>query len=158
MVSSAPLVVSLLIGVGVLLLILLGFFVSWRFTKYQVTDRHVNVNSGVIFRQQRQARIDRVQSIDIVQPLVARIFGLAELRFDVADSGAAAMNLAFVKLSEAHELRNEILARAAGLKAPAAPANGLPAADAAAQAPLDQNAAAPTVPVRDPSPAGTCCQ
>ncbi|EMQ99999.1 PH domain-containing protein [Paeniglutamicibacter gangotriensis] len=122
MVSEAPLMLSLLIGAGVLVLILLGFFLSWRFTKYQITERHVNVNSGIVFRQQRQARIDRVQSIDIAQPLVARIFGLAELRFDVADSGSAAMNLAFVKLSEAHQLRNEILARAAGLKDPAAPA------------------------------------
>ena len=116
-VSGAPLLVSLLIGGGILLLILLGFFGSWWFTKYQITERHVNVNSGMVFRQQRQARIDRVQSIDIAQPLVARIFGLAELRFDVADSGSAAMNLAFVKLSEAHELRNAILARAAGLQA-----------------------------------------
>ena len=125
-ISGTPLMVSLLVGAGILLLILLGFFGTWWFTKYQITDRHVNVNTGMVFRQQRQARIDRVQSIDIAQPLVARIFGLAELRFDVADSGSAAMNLAFVKLSEAHELRNEILARAAGLKTPAPSAPALP--------------------------------
>lgn len=126
MVNGTPLLVSLSIGAGVLVLVLLGFFLSWRFTKYQITERHVNVNSGVIFRQQRQARIDRVQSIDVAQPLVARIFGLAELRFDVADSGSAAVNLAFVKLSEAHQLRNDILARAAGLKSPGNPEQPIP--------------------------------
>ncbi|PQZ90196.1 hypothetical protein CQ018_14460 [Arthrobacter sp. MYb227] len=110
------LLIPILIGSGILIVILLGFLGSWWFTKYQITDRHVNVNSGMVFRKQRQARIDRVQSIDIAQPLVARIFGLAELRFDVADSGSAAMSLAFIKLSEAQELRNTILARAAGLK------------------------------------------
>ena len=120
-VDGGSLLVPVLIGSGILLLILLGFLGSWWFTKYQVTDRHVNVNSGMVFRRQRQARIDRVQSIDIAQPLVARIFGLAELRFDVADSGSAAMSLAFIKLSEAHQLRNTILARAAGLKAAEAP-------------------------------------
>ncbi|MGL3807344.1 PH domain-containing protein [Paeniglutamicibacter sp. R2-26] len=126
-VAGGSLLVPILIGSGILVLILLGFLGSWWFTKYQVTDRHVNVNSGMVFRQQRQARIDRVQSIDIAQPLVARIFGLAELRFDVADSGSAAMNLAYIRLSEAQQLRNEILARAAGLKAAEAPAaTGLP--------------------------------
>ncbi|MFF5792781.1 PH domain-containing protein [Paeniglutamicibacter sp. NPDC012692] len=116
-IDGGSLLVPVLIGSGILVLILLGFLGSWWFTKYQVTDRHVNVNSGMVFRQQRQARIDRVQSIDIAQPLVARIFGLAELRFDVADSGSAAMSLAFIRLSEAQQLRNTILARAAGLKA-----------------------------------------
>ena len=113
---QGSLLIPILIGMGILIVILLGFLGSWWFTKYQITDKHVNVNSGMIFRQQRQARIDRVQSIDIAQPLVARIFGLAELRFDVADSGSAAMSLAFIKLAEAQELRNTILARAAGLK------------------------------------------
>lgn len=120
--QGGSLLIPILIGSGILVAILLGFLGSWWFTKYQVTDRHVNVNSGMIFRQQRQARIDRVQAIDIAQPLVARIFGLAELRFDVADSGSAAMSLAFIKLSQAQELRNTILARAAGLKAGQAPA------------------------------------
>lgn len=103
-------------GIGFLALIMAGFFLSWYFTKYQITDRHVHVNSGIIFRQQRQARIDRVQAIDIVQPLVARLFGLAELKFEVADSGSTAMRLAFIKIADAKELRNDILARAAGLK------------------------------------------
>lgn len=103
-------------GIGLLLLIMAGFFLSWYFTKYQVTARHVHVNSGVVFRQQRQARIDRVQAIDIVQPLVARIFGLAELKFEVADSGSTAMRLAYIRIGDAKELRNDILARAAGLK------------------------------------------
>ncbi|MEE1621399.1 PH domain-containing protein [Zafaria sp. Z1313] len=114
---DADLLIVLGIGLGILLLIVLGFFLSWYFTKYQITERHVNVNSGVVFRQQRQARIDRVQAIDIAQPLLARIVGLAELKFEVADGGSTAMNLAFVKLDEAKRLRNLILARAAGLKA-----------------------------------------
>ncbi|WP_417220264.1 PH domain-containing protein [Arthrobacter sp.] len=111
-------------GVAVLLLIMGAFFLSWYFTKYQVTERHVNVNSGVVFRQQRQARIDRVQAIDIVQPLLARIFGLAELKFEVADAGSTAMRLAFIKIDDAKVLRNDILARAAGLKQDTAPAAG----------------------------------
>ena len=58
---------------------MLGFILSWYFTRYQVAEGYVRVNTGFLFRQQRQARLDRVQAIDIVQPLLARIFGLAEL-------------------------------------------------------------------------------
>ncbi len=108
----------LLIGAAILagvLLILAGIFaLSWWFTRYQVTEDHVRVHSGVIFRKQRQARLDRVQAIDIVQPLLARLFGLAELRFEVADAGESAVQLAYLKLTDAQRLRALLLDRASG--------------------------------------------
>ena len=96
----------LLLGGGTLLLLtVLGFILSWYFTRYQVAEGYVRVNTGFLFRQQRQARLDRVQAIDIVQPLLARIFGLAELRFEVADAGESAVRLAYLRADEARQLR-----------------------------------------------------
>ncbi|WP_258933952.1 PH domain-containing protein [Nesterenkonia pannonica] len=46
------------------------------------------VKSGVFVRQHRQARIDRVQSVDLRQPLLARFTRLAELKFEVAEGTA----------------------------------------------------------------------
>ena len=112
-VGSLPIAIAVV--VGVVLLIAAGFFLSWYYTRYQVTAEHVRVNSGVIFRQHRQARLDRVQAIDVVQPFLARLFGLAELKFDVADAGESAVRLSFLKLGEAQKLRATILARAAGV-------------------------------------------
>lgn len=108
-------VVALVVG-GAVVVFGTVFVLSWFFTRYQVTDDHVRINSGFIFRQQRQARIDRVQAIDVVQPLLARLLGLAELKFEVADAGKSAMKLSFLKLDEAKRLRAAILARAAGVK------------------------------------------
>ncbi|WP_459792979.1 PH domain-containing protein [Arthrobacter sp. AD-310] len=102
-------------GGGLLLIAVLGFILSWYFTKYQVSGGYVRVNSGLLFRQQRQARLDRVQAIDIVQPLLARIFGLAELKFEVADAGESAVRLAYLRIDDARQLRATILARAAGV-------------------------------------------
>ncbi len=113
-----------LLGLGgaVLLLTVLSYILTWYFTRYQVADGYVRVNSGLIFRQQRQARLDRVQAIDIVQPLLARVFGLAELRFEVADAGESAVRLAYLRVPEARQLRANILSRAAGvLPVPGAP-------------------------------------
>lgn len=106
----------LLAGGGIMLAIaVLGFILTWYFTKYQVSGGYVRVNTGFIFRQQRQARLDRVQAIDIEQPLLARIFGLAELKFEVADAGESAVRLAYLTMDEARQLRATILARAAGV-------------------------------------------
>lgn len=113
--QNAPAWVVLSVLGGAVVVFGLAFYLSWLFTRYQVTDQHVHVNSGVVFRQQRKARIDRVQAIDVVQPLLARVFGLAELKFDVADGGKSAMKLSFLRLDEARRLRSAILARAAGV-------------------------------------------
>ncbi|MHA7179764.1 PH domain-containing protein [Arthrobacter sp. MDB2-24] len=129
--SPLPEGVGLLLAAGVVLGVVLviaaAFFVSWYFTRYQVTAEHVRVHSGVVFRQQRQARLDRVQAIDIVQPFLARIFGLAELKFEVADAGESAVRLAFLKLDDARKLRATILARAAGVTDPEHPEEALEA-------------------------------
>jgi len=97
-----------------LLLVLFFYFLSWYFTRYKLTDTHVYVNAGMLFRSQKQARIDKVQAIDIAQPLVARLLGLAELRFDVADSSESVLRLSFLKKADAHDLRQLILQRAQG--------------------------------------------
>ena len=114
-------------GALVLAVAVLGFVLTWYFTRYQVSGGYVRVNSGLLFRQHRQARLDRVQAIDIVQPLLARIFGLAELKFEVADAGQSAVRLAYLKIDNARQLRATILARASG----AVPAAGPGTASAA---------------------------
>lgn len=116
-------------GGAILVIVVVGFILTWFFTKYQVSGGYVRVNSGWLFRQNRQARLDRVQAIDIVQPLLARIFGLAELKFEVADAGESAVRLAYLKAGDARQLRATILARAAGVEiSPETPADTIPEA------------------------------
>ncbi|VXB95539.1 PH domain-containing protein [Citricoccus sp. K5] len=113
--------ITLAIYGGVFVVMVIIYYFSWRFTKYQLAEEQVLLDTGVIFRQHRRVRYDRVQAVDIRQPLVARIFGLAELKFEAADGGSTAMQLAFIKEGEARILRAEIMGRAAGIRAGAAP-------------------------------------
>jgi putative membrane protein len=85
-------------------------FVSWLRTKYWIEDDELRVDTGVLYHQSRRIRIDRLQGIDIVQPFVARLLGLAELKMDVA-GGDHEGSLAFLPLAEAHQLREVLLAR-----------------------------------------------
>ena len=84
---------------------------SWLRTKYWIESDELRVDTGVISRQSRRIRIDRLQGIDIVQPFVARLFGLAELRMDVAGGSAREGSLAFLTLSDARALKDVLLAR-----------------------------------------------
>ena len=107
-----------IIGV-VALALLLGFgyaAIAWRMTRYAIDDDTVYLQSGVLFRRQRSARLDRVQGIDLVQPLLARLTGLAELKFEVAGGADSSVSLAFLREPVAEQLRSTLLARAAGVE------------------------------------------
>ena len=100
------------------LIVVLGYgYLYWRFTKYGIVGSVLQVQTGVLFRQTRQVKLDRLQAVDIVRPLVARIVGLAELRLEVAGGGSSEAPLAFLSMPGARQLRAELLARAAGLHA-----------------------------------------
>jgi putative membrane protein len=100
----------LLIGV-----VVVGFsFLAWRVNEYRIGDDAVYQRKGIVFRQHRKARLDRLQAVDVIQPLVARIFGFAETKIEVAGGAGSTVSLRFLKLEDAENLRNEVLALAAG--------------------------------------------
>jgi len=97
---------------AVLLVIGLAYgALSWWLTKYWIEGDELRVDTGVLARQSRRIRIDRLQGVDIVEPFVARLFGLAELKMDVAGGGKAEGSLAFLPAAEARELKEVLLAR-----------------------------------------------
>ena len=93
---------------------LLGILV-WLRTTFEVTAQELRIDSGVFVRQSRTARFDRIQAVDIDQPLVTRIFGLAELRVQVAGGRHGHFLLRCVRQSEAAQLRAYLLERATGM-------------------------------------------
>ena len=101
---------------AIALLVVLGNVVGWSFTRYSVDDVAVHLHSGVLSRTQRQARLDRLQAVDVVQPLIGRLVGLAELRIEVAGGSDSQVRLRYLKEAEAHRLRNALLAAAAGVE------------------------------------------
>ncbi|MGN6301860.1 MAG: PH domain-containing protein [Angustibacter sp.] len=88
---------------------------AWQRAAYRVEGDTLQLHTGVLFRQQRQARLDRLQAVDVVRPLLARFFGLAELRLEVAGGKDSAISLSLLRESDAQQLRNTLLARAAGV-------------------------------------------
>ena len=84
---------------------------SWLRTKYWIESDELRVDTGIVSRQSRRIRVDRLQGIDIAQPFIARMFGLAELRMDVAGGGQREGSLAYLTLRDAEDLRERLLSR-----------------------------------------------
>ncbi len=132
--GEAPGRIEILITVGALAVLAVAAsvwaYLSWRMTRYRVGTDIVQLHSGVLFRQQRQARLDRLQAVDVVQPLLGRIFGLSELKLEVAGGAGSDVKLSYLRDSDAQRLRGVLLAQAAGVgfegdEAPEAPEDEL---------------------------------
>ena len=94
-------------------------YLSWRTTRYRLTRTELQVDSGVLQRRNRRVPLARLQSVDVVRPLLARALGLAELRLEVAGGGDTEAPLAYLSEDDAHRLRGRLLALAEGSPEPA---------------------------------------
>ena len=125
------------VAVVIAVLVVSGLYswLQWRATAYAVDGGAVWFRSGIVFRTNRHARLDRIQSVDIHLPLLGRILGLGRLSIEVAGGAGSSFTIGFLRATELDELRAHILALAAGLEVgpagegaqPGAPAR--PAAD-----------------------------
>jgi putative membrane protein len=124
-------VALVVLGVIVVVLLLAGgaATVSWRAARFRIGADALELNQGVLFRQHRSARLDRVQTVEVAQPFVARLVGLARLTLEVAGGSDSNIRLEYLTEAQAQSLRNHLLARAAGVQyqagqeAPEAPEN-----------------------------------
>ncbi|MCX5422665.1 PH domain-containing protein [Streptomyces sp. NBC_00078] len=88
-------------------------FLTWWFTHFAVTDGELRIRTGLLFRRTAHIRLERIQAVDVTQPLLARVAGVAKLKLDVIGADKKD-ELAFLGEREARALRAELLARAAG--------------------------------------------
>lgn len=97
-------------------LIVVWYRVTWQMTEFRVTASAVELRSGVLNRQNRQARLDRIQGVNVHRTLFARVFGAARLEIVVAGHDAN-LHLQYLGSAAAEELRREILGIARRVKA-----------------------------------------
>lgn len=110
-----------LAAAGVVLLVVLAVavvtYLQWQRLVYWFdSDGDLRVSSGLLQQRERRLHLSRLQSVEVVQPLLARIFGMAQVRVEVAGSGDSRVTLAYLTVKDAHDLRSETLARAAGVR------------------------------------------
>ncbi|HWJ53179.1 MAG TPA: PH domain-containing protein, partial [Propionibacteriaceae bacterium] len=102
-------------GAVVVMAAIAGFF-TWYFTRFIIDDEELRVETGWIFKTSKKIPFERLQSVDIIQPFAARIFGLAELRLE-AGAGDSTTKLRYLTRRQASRLRDYLLTRAHGERA-----------------------------------------
>ena len=87
----SPLTIALVLLGGLLLIVLAALwgFLSWRATTYGVVGGAFRLRQGVFQKNERTIPLEHVQSVDTVQGLVQRVFGVYEVRVETAGGGAS---------------------------------------------------------------------
>ena len=102
-----------LVLLGALVVAVLGAvwgFLSWRATTYEVAGGAFRLRQGVVQKNERTIPLDHVQSVDTVQGIIQRLFGVVEVRIETAGGGASEpdASLAALERADAEALRREI--------------------------------------------------
>lgn len=101
-------------GIGAMaLLTALASVVTWWTTRFVIDDDELRIETGLLNRSSKRVAFRRVQSVDVIQPLAARVFGLCELRIE-AGSGESGLTLRYLARGRAYALRDFLLSRAHG--------------------------------------------
>lgn len=111
----------------VLALSLLFRWLGWRRFRYFVGADDIRIERGLISRSARSVPYERIADVSIEQPALARVLGLAMVRFETGGGKGEEAELRFVTEAEAARLRETVRARKAG--------GGTPASDAAEEEP-----------------------
>jgi len=85
--------------------------VWWRKLGYKLTDDEVALRHGVISTSFRSARYERIQAVDVVESIIARLLGLATVRVETAGGNASVIKIEYLPKAKAEELRAELLRR-----------------------------------------------
>jgi putative membrane protein len=114
-------VLALAFVVALLAVVALVNWVSWRFSRFRVGGGQVELRQGVLFRQHRQVRLERVQAVELSRPLLARALGLARVVVQSAGGSDSTLTLSYLELRRAEDLREHLMTLAGRSDEVAAP-------------------------------------
>jgi uncharacterized membrane protein YdbT with pleckstrin-like domain len=78
--------------------LILTYVIGWvrrRTTRYLVTDRRIQIRTGLATRRERTTHVDRVQNVNLNQSIAQRILGIGDVEWDTAGTDAPDANFTF---------------------------------------------------------------
>lgn len=110
--GSWRLAIMMLVGLAVVLIV--GVILYWRRFEFRVGANEIRIDSGILNRTHRSIPFDRIQDVDISQGPLARLLGLARVRFETGGSAGSKEDdgaLAAIALARAEAIRDQVRAR-----------------------------------------------
>ena len=100
------------LAAGIAILAALGYEVlRYQRYEYELTDTSLDINSGVLFRRQREIPLRRVQNVDIERSILQRALGIATVGIETAGGSSTEASLEYVSEVEAARLQEGIRTR-----------------------------------------------
>ncbi len=106
----------------------LGGVISWLVTRWRIQDGTLRVETGLVRRRHTQIPLQRIQSVDVVRPALARLLGLAEVRVRTGVAHRGDARLAYIPEERADRLRADLLLWSRGAVAAPADSGAVPLA------------------------------
>jgi uncharacterized membrane protein YdbT with pleckstrin-like domain len=81
-----------------LAILVVSFVVGWvrrATTRYILTDRTIEIRTGLISRDHRRTHVDRVQNLGIKQSVVQRLLGIGDVEWDTAGTDRSDADFTF---------------------------------------------------------------
>lgn len=106
---------AVVMAVGLTMIV--GGLAYWSWTRFEFWLDEVGdlrVDSGILTRNLKKLQLSRLQSVQVVQPFIARIFGFATVTIEVAGIGDSRAALAYVKRDRAYAIRDQVIAISSG--------------------------------------------
>ena len=100
---------SEILDLGLIALSVVLGVVSWLVTRWRLDVTTLIIETGLLRRRSRRLPLARLQAVDVVEPILAKVFGLAELRIRLAGSSRVDGRLAYLDESTAVRLRERLL-------------------------------------------------
>lgn len=85
--SKTSLLISLILSLIAVLITLFTGILSWMRYTYRFEEDELRIEYGVFLRKKRYIPFERIQSINITEGLLQRLFGLAKVEIETAGSG-----------------------------------------------------------------------
>lgn len=116
-VVSGQMATALIVTLAMMLFLGISLLLYWLRFEYRVGESEIRIDSGLFSRTHRSIPFDRIHDVDITQGPVARLTGLAKVKFE---TGSAAGKddegvLQAITLDRAQELRSLVRARRSGV-------------------------------------------
>ena len=100
---------TLSIAAGIVALVIIGSILQYWFFKFRQESNKILINDGVFKKNHRVIQFDRIQNINILQPIYFKPFELVTLQIETAGSKGNEADLSGIPRDFAEYLRNQVL-------------------------------------------------
>lgn len=80
--------------------------IQYRFYRYCLEEDQIRVKEGIIFRNLRQVKYDKIQNLNLVQSPLHRIFGVVKVQLESASGGKPEAIINVIDLAAVDELKS----------------------------------------------------